>query len=192
MSHRRYKADPPPEVELPITPMLDMAFQLLTFFIFTYHPSGMEGQMELLLPSPGEKAAHKKEEIDLTKAPETEPELPLDLAVEVKSSETDPNTYSLFLVEGVTRTPIPDKDALTKHLAKLYQAKEKDINEKAAAQPPAKQEAFKQEEFKKLGVKLQGDSKLRWRLVIEVMDACRDAKFGNISFAQPPDFNLGS
>jgi biopolymer transport protein ExbD len=40
------------EVELPITPMLDMAFQLLTFFILTYTPAPTEGQFSMnLLPA---------------------------------------------------------------------------------------------------------------------------------------------
>ena len=34
----RRSAQAPVEVDIPVTPMLDMAFQLLTFFIFTYHP----------------------------------------------------------------------------------------------------------------------------------------------------------
>ena len=40
------------EVEIPITPMLDMAFQLLTFFILTYHAAPTEGQFSMnLLPA---------------------------------------------------------------------------------------------------------------------------------------------
>jgi biopolymer transport protein ExbD len=40
------------EVEVPITPMLDMAFQLLTFFILTYKPAPTEGQFSMnLLPA---------------------------------------------------------------------------------------------------------------------------------------------
>jgi biopolymer transport protein ExbD len=41
-------------IEIPVTPMLDMAFQLLTFFILTYHPMPSEGQfvMNLLPASP--------------------------------------------------------------------------------------------------------------------------------------------
>ncbi|MFO0958925.1 MAG: biopolymer transporter ExbD [Isosphaeraceae bacterium] len=44
----------PDEPEVPITPMLDMAFQLLTFFVLTYHPAPVEGQfaMSLLPPQP--------------------------------------------------------------------------------------------------------------------------------------------
>ena len=40
-----------PEVDIPVTPMLDMTFQLLAFFILTYHPSSLEGQMEFSLPA---------------------------------------------------------------------------------------------------------------------------------------------
>ena len=46
MSSRR----PPSEVELNIASMLDMAFQLLTFFILTFHPPPTEWQIGLRLP----------------------------------------------------------------------------------------------------------------------------------------------
>lgn len=40
------------EVEIQVAPMLDMAFQLLTFFILTYRPSPLEGQFSMnLLPA---------------------------------------------------------------------------------------------------------------------------------------------
>jgi biopolymer transport protein ExbD len=44
LSHSRKKKKPEQSLEIPITPMLDMAFQLLTFFILTYHPMPTEGQ----------------------------------------------------------------------------------------------------------------------------------------------------
>ncbi|QDU22822.1 ExbD/TolR family protein [Urbifossiella limnaea] len=37
-------------VELPITPMLDMSFQLMAFFIFTFRPAPSEGQIAMSLP----------------------------------------------------------------------------------------------------------------------------------------------
>lgn len=40
------------DVEIPVTPMLDMAFQLLTFFILTYRPAPSEGQFGMnLMPA---------------------------------------------------------------------------------------------------------------------------------------------
>lgn len=40
------------QVELNLTAMLDMAFQLLTFFILTFRPAPIEGQLALNLPPP--------------------------------------------------------------------------------------------------------------------------------------------
>jgi biopolymer transport protein ExbD len=51
------------ELSMAITPMLDLAFQLLAFFIITYHPSQLqEGQMTLNLPDAAQtQAANPKE-----------------------------------------------------------------------------------------------------------------------------------
>lgn len=38
------------EPDLPITPMLDMSFQLMAFFIFTFRPVPTEGQIAMSLP----------------------------------------------------------------------------------------------------------------------------------------------
>jgi biopolymer transport protein ExbD len=38
---------------LPITPMLDMSFQLLAFFLFLFRPIPAEGQLAVMLPSSG-------------------------------------------------------------------------------------------------------------------------------------------
>lgn len=46
--HRRQHG----EVELNLAAMLDMAFQLLAFFIFTFRPSPVEGQLALHMPPP--------------------------------------------------------------------------------------------------------------------------------------------
>ena len=39
LAHKKKKKEE--SIEIPITPMLDMAFQLLTFFILTYHPTSV-------------------------------------------------------------------------------------------------------------------------------------------------------
>jgi biopolymer transport protein ExbD len=49
---RRRKRRQQSDVELNLAAMLDMAFQLLTFFILTFRPSPIEGQIALRLPPP--------------------------------------------------------------------------------------------------------------------------------------------
>ena len=48
MSRRKKRGQQ--EVELNMASMLDMAFQLLSFFILTFHPPPLEGQISLRLP----------------------------------------------------------------------------------------------------------------------------------------------
>lgn len=49
---RRKKRHKQEEVELNLCAMLDMAFQLLTFFILTFRPAPVEGQILLRMPPP--------------------------------------------------------------------------------------------------------------------------------------------
>jgi biopolymer transport protein ExbD len=53
MRHRRKKKRRiQGDVTLNLAAMLDMAFQLLAFFIITYHPPDVEGDIRLRLPPP--------------------------------------------------------------------------------------------------------------------------------------------
>ncbi len=52
MARKRKKRRLQSEVELNLAAMLDMAFQLLTFFILTFRPAPVEGQISLRLPPP--------------------------------------------------------------------------------------------------------------------------------------------
>ena len=49
---RKRKRDGDEEVELNLAAMLDMAFQLLTFFILTFKPAPVEGQISIRMPRP--------------------------------------------------------------------------------------------------------------------------------------------
>lgn len=75
MRRRRHGA--PEEVTLNLAAMLDMAFQLLTFFILTFKPAPVEGQILLRLPPPqattakGTKAAGEAKTDDIAKGLET-------------------------------------------------------------------------------------------------------------------------
>src|SRR5712691_360316 len=53
MNHKKRKKKKRSEaVELNLAAMLDMAFQLLAFFILTFKPNPVEGQINLNLPPP--------------------------------------------------------------------------------------------------------------------------------------------
>src|SRR4051794_21378164 len=78
------------EVEVQITPMLDMAFQLLTFFILTFRPAPVEGQfsMNLLPASPALK-------MDATTPPDpaanANPDVPASLRTMTTELRANPN-----------------------------------------------------------------------------------------------------
>src|ERR1700751_1931882 len=48
------------KVLMPITPMLDMTFQLLFFFLVFFHSAALEGQMDLALPTDTPNVAQEK------------------------------------------------------------------------------------------------------------------------------------
>ena len=59
MSRKRRRRRDQGTVEMNLAAMLDMAFQLLTFFILTFRPAPVEGQLSLNLPPPVEsETAH--------------------------------------------------------------------------------------------------------------------------------------
>ena len=50
MARRRKRRKPPGEVQMNLAAMLDMAFQLLAFFILTFRPAPVEGHVQLHMP----------------------------------------------------------------------------------------------------------------------------------------------
>jgi biopolymer transport protein ExbD len=163
---RRLKADEDHGVEMPITPMLDMAFQLLMFFIMTYHPSALEGHMDLSLPAAGEAKAKHPQDVDPNKS-DTEIELPSQLTVIVKASPDGSGGIDKLLVQQAAgETLVRDRDDLLKFLRK------------------AREELTNQDD-----IKIQADSKLKYTFVMEVMDVCTRAGFRNVGFAPPPDYS---
>jgi biopolymer transport protein ExbD len=51
MSRAKSRSSTPEEVQFPVTPMLDMAFQLLAFFILTFQAPSGETRLDLYLPA---------------------------------------------------------------------------------------------------------------------------------------------
>lgn len=62
MRRRKRKRATQEEVVLNLAAMLDMAFQLLAFFILTFRPAPVEGQINLNLPPPVPIAAQQQEQ----------------------------------------------------------------------------------------------------------------------------------
>jgi biopolymer transport protein ExbD len=157
-------ADRPAKVEIPITAMLDMTFQMLIFFIMNFSPSDLEGQMALTLPVKSEPAA-RNEPPQVPNAGE-DPKLPADLTVVVRTAHDGTNNGNISRItvrDRTGETVVPTLEALTAHL------------EKARNGLANKDEVL-----------IEGDSQLKWARVVEVMDAARKAGF-TAGFGVPPD-----
>jgi biopolymer transport protein ExbD len=162
------------EPTLPITAMLDMAFQVLMFCVAMFHPSDLvEGQMELALPTDAVSKAKQQELADPKAQSEKNPlEIPADLTVIVNTQLDGTNNGKishLRVDDRAGKTEINNVKELRAHLKKVRQGLEN-----------------------REGIKIQGDGKLHWSSVIEVMDVCREAGFKNVSFVPPPDFRMSS
>ena len=130
------------------------------------------GQMDLSLPADTAKAAHKQEQVDqqAKSSKEETLELPSDLTVIIRTQQDGVNNgiiSALTLEQAAGQKPVNDLKGLA---AELAEAKKTASND---------------------AIKIQGDGKLKWSAVVQVMDVCRKAGFNNISFVPPPDFGLG-
>ncbi|GIW79118.1 MAG: hypothetical protein KatS3mg105_0925 [Gemmatales bacterium] len=159
-----------PEVELPITPMLDMAFQLLTFFIFTYQPSAMEGHMDLMLPASGEAKADRLENVSTDVIPDKEIGKESELKIKVGTALTGDNVGQItsLEVEGFTG---PQAFQTVDQLRRFLTDEHKKLADSGGSS----------------AVKIECQNKVKWSATIQVMDACKKAGFENISFAPPED-----
>jgi biopolymer transport protein ExbD len=173
MSRRRKLSIPGTEVELPITPMLDMAFQLLAFFVFTFNPSNLqEGAIDLNLPAVGEAKAPKPEDV---KPSESDLELPKDVDVTVKITTPNgqPGDINQIIVEYrlTAETVTIDGDNTAQKVEKLRKV----LTEKR----PSLQN--------KDDIKIEADGRLRNEPLMQVVDACtlKGAGFQKVSFGPP-------
>jgi biopolymer transport protein ExbD len=88
-------------VAFPVTPFLDMAFQLLAFFILTFQAPTRETRLDLYLPtSPATLPQAQRGRVAIPKA--DDPDLETDLVIRAEAGDTGSLT-SLRLGE----TPIP-------------------------------------------------------------------------------------
>jgi biopolymer transport protein ExbD len=107
------KAQPP---DVPVAPMLDMAFQLLTFFVLTYKPMPAEGQfvMNLLPPQPATSIT--------AEAPTDKPSDNLPVSLRTLPTTLRAGTGGMLASITVGEQTIPtDAGSLEKELDKFLQ-----------------------------------------------------------------------
>ena len=147
------------EVELQVTPMLDMAFQLLTFFILTYRAAPMEGQfsMNLLPAAPAIK-------MDAKEPPNSDAknaDVPQQLRTMTTQLRANPDgTLGQVNLEEIE---VQGMDQL--------RAKLKDILD------PAKELPFEQ-------ALIQADPNLKYEELMKVIDVFSSLKINKISFGE--------
>lgn len=160
MSRKRHAVAPFVEPDLPITPMLDMSFQLLAFFLMTFNPTPTEGHLDVILPNQiggGQQAA------DPFKDPELE-----DLNVRVDADDKgDVSTISISQGQAGTPAELPGKGREAR--ASLFKDLQARLNagKNAAAGKP----------YTPPKVKLELADNLNFKIVIAIMDEANRAGY---------------
>jgi biopolymer transport protein ExbD len=172
---RRMLGHQPEGINMPITPMLDMTFQLLFFFIVNYRPPDNEGEINYNLPAPDETAAASTiEEPKPGGDDELELKTNAELTVLVRTQHDGTNDGAISEVRvrenSGSETTVPtDNGKLDELIAFLKKRRDDSLLGN-------KDDIF-----------IQGDSRLKWSGMVSVMDACRKAGFPNVGFKEPGD-----
>ena len=151
--HRRH-AEPPVDVTLPITPMLDMSFQLLSFFILTFRPMPTEGQLALNLPK-----------VDASEKAETDPTPPIEEQKDQYTITVISNSsgeVALLSLKG----PTGDMGNI-KHMADLFDRL------KNLPRPQNKAEL--------ISIMIEASNDLTYAKLIEVTDLCKKAGYDTVN-----------
>lgn len=199
MSSHRHRVKDKPQMEVAlgrvVVPMLDMSFQILFFFIITFNPNALEGQMTMNLPKSGQAKAVEPSAVDLSKPSDTELDIPSDFVVVLRAyNANDGNrlrsvTVTIRDAEKVTEVgSIKDLDDPS--------LKSVDVRNKVKALMDSLQEELKKKYDEKKAedpmkasdnVKLEANGAARQGVVIAAMDACLRAGYADVGIAPPPD-----
>ena len=190
------------QLGLIITPMLDMSFQILAFFIMTYNPSALEGHIPGSLVPPENFAKKSKDNTpnpneNLLSVPEEEllPELQDAITVKVKAiqkgqeigTRTEGAPAQIFIRTALETEPemIADVNVdLKKEALPKLDARLKEMLRKGAT--------------KNTNVKIAADGELKQQYVMLIYDTIKGAKikdgdktmaFEKIHFVPPPVLN---
>jgi biopolymer transport protein ExbD len=194
-----------------ITPMLDMSFQLLAFFIMTYHPSALEAHIDgKLLPppkvamsGPGDPKPKKDDATPSDEKPDDQdivrvgvrkdyakgdegPKAPFDLLVELKKQGTSLTPQPILRVNY--RNAVEFRDAMDPDKLKNNK-KLASLNAEFQAGLKALQNELtkirKDSAADKTTVIVDADPSLLYGYFIAIQDTCKAAKFDNVGFGAP-------
>jgi biopolymer transport protein ExbD len=156
-----HRPKPPEDVSFPVTPMLDMAFQLLAFFVLTFQAPSAETHLDLDLPAtpaalPG--APQGKAEPKPSRSVDTD--LENDLWVRAEADDLG-DLKALRLGEAV----LPDLETLGARLRRYIPILE----------------------GRPLRVRLVADDRLRYEEAARVLAACSAAGVATIRLSEPKE-----
>lgn len=138
-----------------VTPMLDMAFQILAFFVFTYNPAALEGQFPISLAQ-GETAGEKENKPDEKVATDQPTELKSTLFIEARAREKG----RLGSLKVGTANIEPDANE-TDRTEGLIKALAKEMIELKKTNPSEDR------------ITIKGTPTLRWEEMMRVIDTAR-------------------
>jgi biopolymer transport protein ExbD len=146
------------EINLPITPMLDMSFQLMAFFILTFRPMPQEGQLPIELPKLAEVGGASDPLIPTDDKPD-------EYLVNVETAQGTITGVTLKKQGEGSLTPIGG-DPIQGLYAELNKI----------AKPEAKKPI----------IKLEVGNDLKYERLIDLMDACKAGGFDSIGVGPHP------
>ncbi len=155
---RRYRPGPPDEVFFPVTPMLDMAFQLLAFFILTFKAPTDETHIDLHLPAtPAALPSASRGQARPTPSRAIDADLENDLLIRAEADELG-DLKALRLGEAL----VPDLSSLSNRLRRYTQL--------LGSRP--------------LRVRLIADDRLRYEPVAQIIATCSASGVASVRLAQ--------
>jgi biopolymer transport protein ExbD len=164
-SRRNFRPGPPDDVFIPVAPMLDMAFQLLAFFILTFKPPTAEMHVDLYLPVAPIALPSRPEGRARPDSVRVEAMLENDLLIRAEADELG-DLKGLKLGDA----PIDNPDVLGERLRRYA---------KILGDRP-------------LRVRIAADDRLRYEPAARIIAACSAAGVASVRLAQPGPIAAGS
>jgi biopolymer transport protein ExbD len=172
--------------ELNMTPMIDIVFQLLIFFMLSMHFKEVEGRLLSTLP--------KKSGLESSLAPVRLEEVRIVLCAggDARTHLTDKGRHEAAAKDGrVCRAAVEKVDI--GELRRTEDAADAREGNRAVYRAAARRarelvEALRTDRSKPAPVILDGDSEVAYEHVLGIVNACREAGIANVEFVGNPRF----